>query len=187
MQDAGGSDIMNCDSLFQRSVAALALTSLAACAGDGGRDATPTADEAYEGRFPVQADLLDDIRNAFGLGGAAAPAPAPVVSGGGAGTHGDPPFALTAAPGPFAVATADWATGTLFYPTNAQPPFAGMALCGGFLNFGPEMDGWGSFYASWGIVTVITFTSPIDLPEDRAYALGTSVAEMKTANTDPSS
>src|SRR6185503_13083966 len=74
-----------------------------------------------------------------------------------------------------------------FYPTNAQPPFAGMALCGGFLNFGPEMDGWGSFYASWGIVTVITFTSPIDLPEDRAYALGTSVAEMKAANSDAGS
>jgi hypothetical protein len=175
---------MNRDWLLARSVAALALASLTACAGTGASNATPTDEGSYEGKFPARADLIDDIRNS--IGGSATPGTG-TGSVGGAGTHGDPPLILTTFPGPFAVDSADMATGTLFYPTNAQPPFAGMALCGGFLNFGPEMADWGSFYASWGIVTVITFTSPIDLPDDRAYALAASVEEMKSANSDPGS
>lgn len=175
---------------------AATLALFGACSGDASSAETSSKGDAYEPQFPTQADLIDDIRNQIGLGGGllgglgglgGTTTTPPVTGGGGGSTHGDPPLILTTLPGPFGVDSVELNSGTMYYPTNAQPPFAGMALCGGFLNIGPEMSDWGSFYASWGIVTVITWTSPIDLPDDRAWALGQSVEEMKASNQDPSS
>jgi hypothetical protein len=45
------------------------------------------------------------------------------------------------------------------------------------------MAEWGPFYASWGIVTVITSTFPTDIPDIRAIALLGSVDELKRLNT----
>ena len=84
--------------------------------------------------------------------------------------------------GPFKTATLRLSTGTVYYPTDAEPPFASVALCGGFLNTGPEMVDWGPFYASYGIVTIITTTGGFDFPEERAPKLLASIEELKKEN-----
>ena len=94
--------------------------------------------------------------------------------------HGPAPTELTSAKGPFKVATFEMPTGSVYYPTDAEPPFAAVAVCGGFLNTGAEMLGWGDFYASHGIVTVITWTLGSDIPDIRAIKLVDSLNELKT-------
>ncbi len=96
--------------------------------------------------------------------------------------HGDVPTKATSAAGPFKTASYAGKTGTIYYPTDATPPLAGIALCGGFTNSGPEMAKWGPFYASWGMVTVITTTGPLDFPDIRATALLNSIKELKSEN-----
>ncbi len=93
--------------------------------------------------------------------------------------HGDVPASLGAAPGPFQVQSYDINSGTVYYPSNADAPFAAVAILPGFLNSGPEMTDWGTFYASWGIVCAVTNTSPIDLPLDRAGLLLNAIMELK--------
>src|SRR5262252_10238882 len=70
----------------------------------------------------------------------------------------------------------------MVYPIDAEPPFAGISICPGFLNSGPEMAAWGPFYASWGIVTVITNTLPTDTPDIRGGELLNAVDDMKKEN-----
>ena len=96
--------------------------------------------------------------------------------------HGPDPTGLTSSNGPFNTASYTISTGTVYYPTDAEPPFAGVALCGGFLNTGPEMETWGPFYASYGIVTVITTTTGADFPDVRATKLLAAVDELKGEN-----
>jgi hypothetical protein len=96
--------------------------------------------------------------------------------------HGTVPTKLGAQKGPFKTATLQLSTGVAHYPTDAQPPFAGISICPGFLNFGPEMADWGVFYASWGIVTLVTDTIPTDVPEIRADKLLASIKALKAEN-----
>ena len=97
--------------------------------------------------------------------------------------HGPDPSELTDAAGPYKTAQYQIATGTVVYPTDAEPPFAALALCGGFLNTGPEMAAWGPLYASHGIVMVITATDGADVPDIRAMKLLASIEELKSENT----
>jgi hypothetical protein len=100
--------------------------------------------------------------------------------------HGDVPTKLSGTTkGPFKTATVVAKTGTIYYPTDAEPPFAAIALCGGFLNTGPEMADWGPFYASYGIVVLITTTGALDLPDQRADELLASIAELKAISSGP--
>ena len=96
--------------------------------------------------------------------------------------HAPPPSELTANDGPYETATLKLGTGTLHYPTDAEPPFAGIAICPGFLNTGPEMAPWGPFYASWGIAVVVTNTTGADLPTVRGDKLVAAIEELKTQN-----
>lgn len=165
-------------------VPALALA-LGACAGEIGDDATQQSDATqeeapYQGKFPVQADLIDDIRAGFAGEGTSS-----VGGNSGIPLHGDPPLILGSGNGPYWVDSYEISTGVVFYPRNAPAPFVGMSLCGGFLNNGDEMFGWGDFYASWGIVTVITWTGIFDLPSFRGWALGDAVEELKRENNNP--
>lgn len=101
--------------------------------------------------------------------------------------HGPAPSELTAGAGPFKVESARITSGTLHYPTDAEPPLAAVVLCGGFLNTGPEMASWGPMYASHGIVTVIVTTDGADIPEIRATRLLAAIDELKMLNGDGSS
>jgi pimeloyl-ACP methyl ester carboxylesterase len=113
-------------------------------------------------------------------------------TGGGTGTccptgdclcHGPAPTGLTSAAGPFSVTTYTISTGTVHYPTNADAPFAAVAIVGGFTNTGPEMAPWGRFYASHGIVTAVTTTTGVDSPDIRATKLLAAITELKAENT----
>jgi pimeloyl-ACP methyl ester carboxylesterase len=74
-------------------------------------------------------------------------------------------------------------TGTIYYPTDAEPPLAAIAICPGFLNTGPEMAPWGPFYASHGIVLIATNTGAADVPDIRATLLLGAIKELKAENT----
>jgi hypothetical protein len=97
--------------------------------------------------------------------------------------HGPDPMGLTTANGPYKTMSMPAMTGTIYYPTgDAEPPFAAVVLCGGFLNTGPEMEAWAPLYASYGIVTVIVTTTGADLPDVRAQRLIDAVAELQSLN-----
>jgi hypothetical protein len=98
--------------------------------------------------------------------------------------HGPDPTGLTSAKGPYNTTSfAAGTVGTIHYPTDAEPPLAGVAICPGFLNSGPEMAPWGPFYASWGIVTVVTNTIGSDIPDIRATKLLAAIEALKAENT----
>ncbi|HEX3597632.1 MAG TPA: hypothetical protein VHU80_21135 [Polyangiaceae bacterium] len=101
--------------------------------------------------------------------------------------HGPDPTAPTSANGPYKTAMFTMSTGTVYYPTDAEPPLAGVSICPGFLNTGPEMAPWGPFYASWGIVCVVTSTGAADAPNVRGQKLVAAIQELKTQGTMSSS
>jgi dienelactone hydrolase len=101
--------------------------------------------------------------------------------------HGPAPTELTAKAGPFKTAELKLSLGTVYYPTDAEPPFAAIALCAGFTNTGPEMADWGPMYASHGIVTIITTTGAADDPGTRGTKLLAAIAQLKTENSGTSS
>lgn len=101
-------------------------------------------------------------------------------------------------PGPYTVNTLteadgirngpDYAGATIYYPTNADPPFASIAIVPGFTAAPSSVEDWGPFYASHGIVTIIIGTnSPFDFPEARANALLDALETMRQENTRVSS
>jgi pimeloyl-ACP methyl ester carboxylesterase len=97
--------------------------------------------------------------------------------------HGPEPSRLTDREGPFRVDTIRGSTGTIFHPSDAEPPFAGLAIAAGFLNTGIEILDWGEFFASHGIVTVVTTTTGADLPATRAAKLAASIEELERLNS----
>ncbi|HET8937996.1 MAG TPA: hypothetical protein VFN67_31345 [Polyangiales bacterium] len=101
--------------------------------------------------------------------------------------HGDPPSAPTSEKGPFKTDSYDIASaGCVFYPTDAEPPFAAVAISDGFGGSGgcgPSQTGqWGELYASWGIVAMIIHTTAGDQPEQRGTKLTAAIAAYKMEN-----
>lgn len=104
-------------------------------------------------------------------------------SGGDCLCHGpDPMGKPTSKNGPYKTATLTMPEGTVYYPTDAEPPLAGVSICPGFLNTGPEMAPWGPFYASWGIVCVVTNTGAADSPQIRGTKLVAAITALKKQN-----
>jgi len=101
--------------------------------------------------------------------------------------HGPDPSALTSSDGPFQTSTYDIGSGKVFYPTDAEPPFAAIAICPGFTNSGPEMEPWGPFYASHGIVLVAVDTLGSDAPAVRATKLLAAIDELQGENQNSGS
>jgi dienelactone hydrolase len=96
-------------------------------------------------------------------------------------------------PGPYQVATLTEANGirngpnyfggTIYYPTNATPPYASIAIVPGFSALPSSVQDWGPFYASHGIVTIIIGTNSIyDFPEARATALLDALETIRQEN-----
>lgn len=97
-------------------------------------------------------------------------------------------------PGPFEIETLTEADGirngpdylgaTIYYPINASPPFASIAIIPGFISYPSSIQEWGPFYASHGIVTIIIGTNSIyDYPESRAIALLDALETIKQENS----
>lgn len=101
-------------------------------------------------------------------------------------------------PGPYNVATLTEADGlrngpdylgaTVYYPVDATPPFASIAIVPGFTALPISVSEWGPFYASHGIVTIIIGTNTLfDFPEVRAQALLDALETLRHENTRTSS
>jgi hypothetical protein len=91
---------------------------------------------------------------------------------------------LTSRNGPYGYSTFGiLGRGTVYYPRTAPAPWGGVAVCGGFVNTGPEMNNWGEFYASHGIVTIITNTGALDLPDLRGTKLVQAIQALRAENT----
>ena len=97
------------------------------------------------------------------------------------------PTGLTNDDGPFATDSYDLqGIGCVYYPTDAEPPFAAVAISDGFGGSGgcgrTQTDGWGPFYASYGIVAMIVETGSGDQPGQRGNALLEGIAGFKAEN-----
>lgn len=97
-------------------------------------------------------------------------------------------------PGPFEVQTLnesdgirngpDYSGATIYFPTNASPPFASVAVVPGFNSLPFTIEQWGPFYASHGIVTIVIGTNSLfNFPEARALALLDALDTIRAENS----
>jgi dienelactone hydrolase len=78
----------------------------------------------------------------------------------------------------------DYGSQTLYYPSDAEPPFAGVVVVPGFVSPESAIQAWGPFLASHGIVTLTIGTnSGGDSPEERAAALMDAIETVKAEHT----
>ena len=82
----------------------------------------------------------------------------------------------------------DYNGATIYYPTNATPPFAAMAIVPGYVSPQSSIQNWGPFLASHGIVTMTIGTNSIfEYPEARRDALLDALNTLKAENNRLSS
>lgn len=101
--------------------------------------------------------------------------------------HGDPPSEPTDAEGPYQTEMYDIrSAGCVYYPTDAEPPFAAVAISDGFGGSGgcgiAQTGQWGPLYASWGIVAMVIHTGAGDQPQQRGMKLTAAIAAYKMEN-----
>lgn len=107
--------------------------------------------------------------------------------------RGEVPTSLTSADGPYATTSYSLAgVGCIYHPTDAEPPFSAVAIADGFGGAGgcgafAQTSGWGPFYASHGIVTMIVETLGGDQPMTRGMKLLGGIAGLKDENDNPMS
>jgi hypothetical protein len=97
-----------------------------------------------------------------------------------------PPAALTSDKGRYEVKSYEHQAGCIYYPTDAEPPFAAVAISDGFGGSGgcgrTQTDAWGPLYASHGIVAMIINTGSGDQPNVRGQKLTAGIAAFKDEN-----
>ena len=98
--------------------------------------------------------------------------------------RGAAPTALSSDAGPLGVEHyALPGAGCLYYPKDAEPPFAAVAMADGFGGSGGcasvQTGQWGTLYASHGIVTLIVETGSGAQPASRGHALNRGIAALK--------
>ncbi len=97
-------------------------------------------------------------------------------------------------PGVYSVATLTEADGirngpayagaTIYYPTNATPPFPSIAIVPGYISAQSTIQAWGPFLASHGIVTITIGTNSLfDNPPARRDALLDALITLTQENT----
>jgi dienelactone hydrolase len=101
--------------------------------------------------------------------------------------HGDAPAALSGDPGPYTPMSYDLTgVGCIYYPTDAQPPFAAVAIADGFGGSGGcdsvQVGQWGPLYASHGIAAMIVDTGSGAQPDARGDVLLRSIAALEAEN-----
>jgi dienelactone hydrolase len=72
---------------------------------------------------------------------------------------------------------------TVWYPADATPPFAGVAVVPGFLSPESSIAEWGPFLASHGIVAVTIGVPGGDQPDQRATKLMGTIDGIKKENS----
>lgn len=99
-------------------------------------------------------------------------------------------------PGPFSVSILvegvddirngpDYEGATIYYPNNGVPPYSGIAIVPGYCGVETDIQNWGPFYASHGIVSITLGTNDpcADWPAMRAVALLDAIETIKSENT----
>jgi dienelactone hydrolase len=121
-----------------------------------------------------------------GTGGAAAP------SGNGIMRGPDPTEQTASKAGTFKVKTytsgfkdgMSFGGGTIYYPTDADAPFASAVFCPGWLAVQSQVAAWGPFLASHGFVLMIIDTNATgDSVDQRSTALLDALESLKGENT----
>ncbi|MEZ7817496.1 MAG: lipase, partial [Flavobacteriales bacterium] len=78
----------------------------------------------------------------------------------------------------------DYKGATVYYPTDAQPPYSGIVIVPGFVSPQFSIQKWGPFLASHGIVTMTIGTNqPWGLPESRRDAVLDALVSLKGEST----
>ena len=79
----------------------------------------------------------------------------------------------------------DYNGATIYFPTNGSPPYAGIAIVPGYCGVETDIQDWGAFYASYGIVAITLGTNDpcADWPAARAVALLDAIVTVKEENT----
>jgi dienelactone hydrolase len=169
-----------------------------AVAGSGGTTAAGTAAGSSSGSGGTAGQSY-----AAGTGGSTAGAGGSAGVGGAAGSPTDPgdgfiredaPTEASAkAKGKFTVEMytsgfsgnrQDFGGATIYYPTDADPPFASVAVVPGFTAYQSSIAGWGPFLASHGIVTMTIDTlTTSDPPAQRSDELMGALKSLVGENT----
>ena len=153
-------------------------------AGSAGAVGTSGASGAIGASGMGGADASVDSGGAGGTNGAS--------GAGGTGTptccptclcRGPAPTGLTSATGPFGTLNYTLASGRVFHPTNAGPPFASVVIITRAGSSAPELGAWGSFYASHGIVTFLVVATLAEQPPANATQLLEALEQLKAENT----
>jgi len=77
---------------------------------------------------------------------------------------------------------------TVYYPTDATPPFSSIVIVPGFVSLEFQIQEWGPFLASHGIVTMTIGTNSLfDDPYARRDALLDAIVSLKQENIRPAS
>ncbi|MBN1655505.1 MAG: hypothetical protein JXA30_17190 [Deltaproteobacteria bacterium] len=157
------------------------------------------------GSVPIEAGVPDGGPATGGSGGsepvAGSGGSEPVAGSGGSGpveccTDGDcicredDPPGLTPENGPYNFETFTYPRGsshggaTVYYPTDADPPYAGLAMCPGFTATQSSIANWGPFLASHGIVfATLDTTTTGDPVTARDDALLEVIGQLKAENS----
>lgn len=117
--------------------------------------------------------------------GAQEAAPAPALD--------TPSLESVTGPGPFTVEMIreldgvrdgpSYSGSTIYFPTDAEPPFAGIVIVPGYRADESSVGHWGPYLASHGIVTMTIGTNKRgDRPEQRANALLDAVVSLQAEN-----
>ena len=79
----------------------------------------------------------------------------------------------------------DYDGATIYYPTNGTPPYSGIAIIPGYCGVESDIQDWGPFYASHGIVAITLGTNDpcADWPSARATALLDAIVTVKEENS----
>lgn len=159
--------------------------------GGTGGQITGGTDGEVTGGAGVQITGGTDVQGTGGVG----------LTGGSGGVDGggneiitepDPTVESATADGPFTVESyslgfaigPDFPGGDIWYPTNAEPPFAAFVMVPGFMSPRILISAWGPFLASHGIVAFIIDTNLVtDQPAQRSRALLNALESLKAENT----
>ncbi len=77
----------------------------------------------------------------------------------------------------------DYGSATVYYPTDATPPYASVVIVPGFLSAPSSVAAWGPFLASHGIVAMVIGTnSGFDQPAARADGLLDAIETLRQEN-----
>lgn len=84
----------------------------------------------------------------------------------------------------FGFSTLGYGGATIYYPTNAEPPFSGVVMCPGYTALKSSIAPWGPYFASHGIVLMVIDTiTPFDQVIQRDDQLLAALDVLKRENT----